>query len=33
MTYTTEQLIDFLKTEFTAHAKGEREFVLPDGAE
>lgn len=33
MIYTTEQLIEFLKTEFMAHAKGEREFVLPDGAE
>ena len=33
MTYTTEQLIEFLETEFKAHAKGEREFVLPEDAE
>ncbi|WP_250564976.1 hypothetical protein, partial [Adonisia turfae] len=33
MTYTTEQLIEFLETEFKAHAKGEREFVLSEDAE
>ena len=33
MTYTTEQLIGFLEAEFTAHTKGEREFVLSDDAE